>query len=399
MKKQSIKKYYAKKLLNGHKFPCSGRKNPGTGEYDINIAGLSQLWEDHGSEMNDFQIVALFILQHIQLLACKSFFVGLVKHHGLPVGIGCDGADIHSNHFWVTVANHFVWHFCEYVLFEESIHYKTVSLFLSGMNLPWKSQEEGATILFRELGMILPALEAKGVVVPEDIKKYANTCFAQDLISSMVQKACEEKYDKQRGVSTVWTPQEEQDLLEAVRVYGTKWRVIIKEVPTIYSNSDYEYETNTIKHEACLQMKFSRMMALNDSRITDEIRKKALVPHEVWTKDEEEALIVAVSKYGRNWKTVGAQVPSLFAHSDKAMMRKYMKLETKENHRITAAAEQHAATAEQCKTNFFGNTTKTARGATTKKAAFFMPLSTNIRQDDSDKKPAAKKRPKYAKSG
>ena len=62
--------------------PCSGghtQKPWFLGEYDLDVSGLTRLQKDHGEKMSPVQIVACFILQHIDVLDYKTCFVfGLI---------------------------------------------------------------------------------------------------------------------------------------------------------------------------------------------------------------------------------------------------------------------------------------------------------------------------------
>jgi hypothetical protein len=94
--KWSINQYYTKKLLNGEAVQVNDPKNPGSGEYDIDVNGLTQLQKDHGENMSPLQIVACFILQHIRVLTYENLVPGLMltKHHGVPVADDCNRADM-----------------------------------------------------------------------------------------------------------------------------------------------------------------------------------------------------------------------------------------------------------------------------------------------------------------
>ena len=69
MTKWSITEYYSRKLPDGQAFPPTDRKNPGSGEYVADPDGLQRLVEDHGENMAPLQVVAVFILTYIHLLA------------------------------------------------------------------------------------------------------------------------------------------------------------------------------------------------------------------------------------------------------------------------------------------------------------------------------------------
>ena len=68
-----------------------------SGEYNLDVSGLTRLQKDHGEKMSPLQIVACFVLQLIDVLAYKTCFVfGLIlmNHHAVPVVNDCDGTDI-----------------------------------------------------------------------------------------------------------------------------------------------------------------------------------------------------------------------------------------------------------------------------------------------------------------
>jgi hypothetical protein len=192
MIKWPIANYYAKKLPNGQAFAPTDRKNPGSGEYVPDPEGLKRLEDDHGEIMDPLQIVAVFILRYIHLLAYPTLVAGLLltKHHGVPVANDCNGADIEENCFLITEDIHFVWHFCLWCLFREGSHTYAICMFINGTHKPWNMTESPA-ILFAELNRLLPKLVAKGVIIPERIRAYANQAFSENVISTQVQAARE----------------------------------------------------------------------------------------------------------------------------------------------------------------------------------------------------------------
>jgi hypothetical protein len=94
--------------------------------------------------------------------------------------------------FYVTENIHFVWHFCFWCLFVERSHTKTLNLFINGAQKPWSGAEDAKAILFAELNALLPALEKKGVTIPDVIRGYAKEAVAQNLLSAYIQEAREQ---------------------------------------------------------------------------------------------------------------------------------------------------------------------------------------------------------------
>ena len=66
----------------------------------------------------------------------------------------------------------------------------SVDGFISGLGVTWK-QLESPTVLFGELARVLPSLEAKGVVIPENIRAFADQAISENAIVDMIQAAKE----------------------------------------------------------------------------------------------------------------------------------------------------------------------------------------------------------------
>ena len=62
--------------------------------------------------------------------------------------------------------------------------------FISGLGVTWK-QLESPEVLFGELACVLPSLEAKGVIIPDHIRAFADQAISENAIVDEIKAAKE----------------------------------------------------------------------------------------------------------------------------------------------------------------------------------------------------------------
>jgi hypothetical protein len=116
-------------------------------------------------------------------------------------------------------------------LFADASHTIVIHGFLSGAgtNRSW-SGKEGPAILFAELAALVPALEKKGVTIPDEISSFTNGVKFCELVSHQVQNAREAFRQSMVGQSFtqkyIWDDESTRILIRAVQHNGRRWEII-----------------------------------------------------------------------------------------------------------------------------------------------------------------------------